>query len=438
MAEHCLILEHLAGRGRKHTIPMEGGAIGRDAHCLVVVSDPKAEDYHCQIGWEPEGWFIRDCVSNSGTFVNGAAIRKQRLKEGDVITFANQRLKVLRLEEPSLNSQLKMGVELPPSAVAAAQAREVVQVSLDHESGWQPASPPVGQAVSLPTQAGQPAPQGETAQLPDAQPEAWPVQDVQVSEVPVVSSTAELRIPDVAQPKSPVPDVAAEPPAAESSPAPAGGDAGVPTAEAAPVAPPASASQESTGRIVIAGASSSVEPPPSAATPPQVAPATPSPRGRGQGEGVAQASPPAVTGLRTAPTRRRKLLRAVASIAAAVLLVVGVVMMRRGGSEVPPEASGTQPKDVLPEGANLQPETKAVTPEQQLAAAEKAFDEARFKEAIPLFDAALRGMAEDQATDRTVLELRRSKAQKCRALCQFALDRAALTFEAQVQLLVRA
>lgn len=57
-------------------------SIGRGEDCHVVLSDPIASRVHAVVERTPDGWFLRDCSSRNGTFVNGQKIDEARLLDG--------------------------------------------------------------------------------------------------------------------------------------------------------------------------------------------------------------------------------------------------------------------------------------------------------------------------------------------------------------------
>jgi transcriptional regulator with GAF, ATPase, and Fis domain len=60
--------------------------VGRDPSNLLSISDPALSRRHCAIHLEGEHYAIQDLESRNGTFVNGTAVQKQRLRHGDQIS----------------------------------------------------------------------------------------------------------------------------------------------------------------------------------------------------------------------------------------------------------------------------------------------------------------------------------------------------------------
>ena len=67
--------------------------IGRESKNDIVVADINASRTHAELRFEPQGvWVLSDLGSTNGTFVNGAEISAQPLREGDRITVGTTNL----------------------------------------------------------------------------------------------------------------------------------------------------------------------------------------------------------------------------------------------------------------------------------------------------------------------------------------------------------
>jgi two-component system, NtrC family, response regulator HydG len=56
--------------------------IGRGEDCQLMLNDPVASRVHAVVDSTPDGWFLRDCNSRNGTYVNGQKIDEARLVDG--------------------------------------------------------------------------------------------------------------------------------------------------------------------------------------------------------------------------------------------------------------------------------------------------------------------------------------------------------------------
>ena len=68
-------------------------AIGRSAHCEVVVSDPEVSRRHAEIVRLEDAYFLQDLQSSNGTQVNGTAIGRAKLSTGDELALGSARFR---------------------------------------------------------------------------------------------------------------------------------------------------------------------------------------------------------------------------------------------------------------------------------------------------------------------------------------------------------
>ena len=65
--------------------------IGRCADCDLVYTAPKISRSHCQIELIDGHYYLSDCGSTNGTYLNGTKIeRKERLFAGDIISIGSE------------------------------------------------------------------------------------------------------------------------------------------------------------------------------------------------------------------------------------------------------------------------------------------------------------------------------------------------------------
>lgn len=82
------------------SVGREGLTIGRDASNTIRIEDPTVSSMHCHFEVEDDRLVILDSQSTNGTFVNGKAISRAILEQGDEIRIGETILYFLR-EEPS-------------------------------------------------------------------------------------------------------------------------------------------------------------------------------------------------------------------------------------------------------------------------------------------------------------------------------------------------
>ena len=72
-------------------------SIGRTDENQLVLDDPAVAAQHARILCQPDGYFLRDLASDSGTFVNDQRIHNRRIVHGDQLRFGNT---ITRLVDP--------------------------------------------------------------------------------------------------------------------------------------------------------------------------------------------------------------------------------------------------------------------------------------------------------------------------------------------------
>lgn len=73
--------------GIEHDVVLQGGrvVVGRLSSCDIVLPDVNASREHAAFVSEGDGWAVEDLHSTNGTLVNGAAVTRMRLRDGDVV-----------------------------------------------------------------------------------------------------------------------------------------------------------------------------------------------------------------------------------------------------------------------------------------------------------------------------------------------------------------
>jgi hypothetical protein len=83
--------------GRILTLDAEGTTIGRDARSQIILDDNSVTAFHAKLRMEEdeegdERFSIQDLATTNGTFVNGEAILKQFLNDGDAVRIGETEL----------------------------------------------------------------------------------------------------------------------------------------------------------------------------------------------------------------------------------------------------------------------------------------------------------------------------------------------------------
>lgn len=101
-----LILTEPGGRSRDIALTGERTTIGRHVDNDVVLNDKAVSGRHAVLLELADGRYIEDLNSTNGTLVNGSAVSRQALAEGDVISIGRNTLRyTLSAPEPAAASE---------------------------------------------------------------------------------------------------------------------------------------------------------------------------------------------------------------------------------------------------------------------------------------------------------------------------------------------
>jgi|SRR5580693_9149915 pSer/pThr/pTyr-binding forkhead associated (FHA) protein len=84
-----------AGGGREgESFPIEGErmSVGRRPECEVFLDDVPVSRDHALLIHRAESWYLDDCGSLNGTYVNRSRIESHRLEEGDEVQIGKYKL----------------------------------------------------------------------------------------------------------------------------------------------------------------------------------------------------------------------------------------------------------------------------------------------------------------------------------------------------------
>ena len=92
----CRINATITGGGetRQQTLTISRELmIGRSADCGLVLKDPRVSRKHCKLIWQPDGLFIMDMSSSSGTFMNNQPVlTKMPVRTGAMLSLGNTQI----------------------------------------------------------------------------------------------------------------------------------------------------------------------------------------------------------------------------------------------------------------------------------------------------------------------------------------------------------
>ncbi|MBI4566015.1 MAG: FHA domain-containing protein [Planctomycetes bacterium] len=117
-----LILE--SGAERTEYLVRAAVVVGRQKPCDIVLDDPSLSREHMAIGFDGQGYFVRDLESRNGTRLNGKAVTgAQRLHPGDRIQIGHTTF-VFQLGTEDAGRPESPAPEAPPPPRPAARPRE--------------------------------------------------------------------------------------------------------------------------------------------------------------------------------------------------------------------------------------------------------------------------------------------------------------------------
>jgi hypothetical protein len=91
-----LVVEKGADKGKKITVPQEGGRLGRSSKNDIVLTDPLLSRHHCRLFFKTgDGLWITDLGSSNQTLVNNVSIQETRLRVGDIVTIGDTSLRTI-------------------------------------------------------------------------------------------------------------------------------------------------------------------------------------------------------------------------------------------------------------------------------------------------------------------------------------------------------
>jgi GGDEF domain-containing protein len=67
--------------------------IGRASECALSLQHPSVSRHHCEISRDGDHYFIEDLGSTNRTYLNGKAVRREELHDGDQISVGNNAIK---------------------------------------------------------------------------------------------------------------------------------------------------------------------------------------------------------------------------------------------------------------------------------------------------------------------------------------------------------
>ena len=91
-------LEFTSGPEKGRSVELEPNrtiVLGRGEDCDIQVSDPRASRVHCRLEVAEDAVVLVDAGSTWGTKLNGAPVKRQRLKPGEIFELGETRIRLV-------------------------------------------------------------------------------------------------------------------------------------------------------------------------------------------------------------------------------------------------------------------------------------------------------------------------------------------------------
>src|SRR5262249_8148654 len=95
--------------------------IGRDPSNSVYLDDPTVSSHHCRIEYKSDGFFLIDCESTNGTFVNGKVTTEACLQPGDRLSIGQNQFCFLSGETSELVATTDGSAEVESTVLLSSQ-----------------------------------------------------------------------------------------------------------------------------------------------------------------------------------------------------------------------------------------------------------------------------------------------------------------------------
>jgi pSer/pThr/pTyr-binding forkhead associated (FHA) protein len=82
--------------GRRHRVTKRTTTMGRSRDCDIVIPDPNVSRVHAELRHAGEDYLLVDLDSTNGTEVNGRAVKRHVLADGDRVRLGTSQIVVER------------------------------------------------------------------------------------------------------------------------------------------------------------------------------------------------------------------------------------------------------------------------------------------------------------------------------------------------------
>lgn len=127
--EAALLIE-VAGQKRRLRVTKSLLTIGRAEECDATIADLKVSRQHAKLVMDGDDFYIVDCQSRHGTFVNGSRCDRAKLKNNDEITFGAAGVKIVFCQGPDANTTHNTTNELLSRLVSKSDTSDLEKLRL--------------------------------------------------------------------------------------------------------------------------------------------------------------------------------------------------------------------------------------------------------------------------------------------------------------------
>ena len=106
-----------SGTGQSIELRRAVALVGSRPGCKITLRHPGVSQVHCAIINTGEGVYVRDLISDSGTYLNGLRAECEKLSDGDVIRVGDWEIAV-ELRSPESNGSSVLNFEPAPTVLA--------------------------------------------------------------------------------------------------------------------------------------------------------------------------------------------------------------------------------------------------------------------------------------------------------------------------------
>ena len=94
--ESCLVMIYGPTLGRRHPLTDDETTLGRGADNTIMIDMDNVSRLHARVTKDDDGYYLEDLESTNGSYVNDIEVRKDRLRNGDLVKIGGAILKFIQ------------------------------------------------------------------------------------------------------------------------------------------------------------------------------------------------------------------------------------------------------------------------------------------------------------------------------------------------------